>query len=305
MGAVGISPRHLLFETELLRAVDYRCGGQDGAGEQALDHEIVFPRSGSYVRRDAFGTCVADANQVLFFQRGQGFDIHHPHPGGDRSTDLALKGNAALDLVRCFDPRVEDHPERPFPPGAHTVGQAASALALSRLTAAARSGSADALRLEEATLVFLGGVLAQIFGRAAADGRSGLAASRDHRDAAARVMLLLRARLTQRLSLQDIAGQAGYSPFHLCRLFKRQTGLSIHAYRQNLRLRESLEQLVERPQRPVTEIALGLGFASHSHFCAAFQAHFATSPTEFRRRANRRALRELRKILKDTTTGLR
>jgi len=47
--------QHLLFETELLRVVDYRCRGHDGVAEQAQEHEIVLPRSGSYVRRDAAG----------------------------------------------------------------------------------------------------------------------------------------------------------------------------------------------------------------------------------------------------------
>jgi AraC-like DNA-binding protein len=292
--------QHLLFETELLRVVDYRCRGHDGVAEQAQEHEIVLPRSGSYVRRDAAGLCVADANHVLFFHRGQTFDIHHPHPGGDRSTDFALKGNAAPDLVRHFNPRVEDHWQRPFPVSGFTRRRPAMGLALSRLTAAARSAPQEPLLLEESALLLLGSILRQAFGvrQGAGVGREGESTA-DHREAAARVKLLLRQELSRKRSLQELAGQAGYSPYHLCRLFKRQTGLSIHRYLQHLRLQESLDLLVEFPQRSVAEIAHGLGFASHSHFSTAFHGHFALSPRAFRQGTNGRTLQELRKILKD------
>jgi AraC-like DNA-binding protein len=287
MVRVPAAQQHLLFETDLLRVVDYRCRGHDGVAEQALEHEIVLPRSGSYVRRDASGLCVADANYVLFFHRGQTFDIHHPHAGGDRSTDFALKGT-------------EDHWERPFPVSGFTLRRPVTGLALNRLTAAARSTQTEALLLEESALLLLGSILRQAY--TAHQGHVvGLEAvsPADHREAAARVKLLLRQELSRKLSLQELAGQAGYSPYHLCRLFKRQTGLSIHRYLQHLRLRESLDLLVEFPQRSVAEIAHGLGFASHSHFSTAFHGHFALSPRAFRQGTNGRTLQELRKILKD------
>ena len=292
--------QHLLFETDLLRVVDYRCRGRDGVGEQALEHEIVLPRSGSFVRHDTSGSNVADVNHVLFFQRGQTFDIQHPHPGGDRSTDFALKGDAALELVRHFDPRVEDYSHRPFPVGGFTLRRPVTGLALSRLTAAARSTPQPALLLEESALLLLGSILRQAYTAHQSDSVDREAGSpADHREAAVRVKLLLRQDLSRKLSLRELAGLAGYSPYHLCRLFKHQTGLSIHRYLQHLRLRESLDQLVEFPQRSVAEIAHGLGFSSHSHFSTAFHGHFALSPRAFRQRTNGRALQELRKILKD------
>src|SRR3990172_9437862 len=268
--------QHLLFETGLLRVVDYRCRGHDGVAEQAQEHEIVLPRSGSYLRRDASGHCVADANHVLFFHRGQTFDIHHPHAGGDRSTDFALKGDAALELVRHFDPRVDDHAHRPFSVGGFTLRRPVTGLALNRLTAAARSSRAEALLLEESALLLLGSILRQAYA-AHQDHVLGRDAGSpaEHREAAARVKLLLREELSRKLSLQDLPGQAGYPPYPLCRLFKRQTGLSIHRYRQHLRLCESLDLLVEFPQRSVAEIAHGLGFPTHNHFSTAFHGHFA------------------------------
>jgi AraC-like DNA-binding protein len=311
------SPQRVLFETDLLRASDYRCRGHDGRDEVAADHEIVLPRIGSYIRRDASGETVADANHVLFFHRGQSFDIHHPWVGGDRSTDFALKGEAALELVRHFDPGVADRPERPFPAGEFTLSGPGVGLALSRLTAAA---GADPLQLEEQALLLLGSLLRQVFGGSdrttpaqpdqsghpqMQNGRSAQRrATRpnghaDQHQAARRVKLLLHQGLSRPIGLKPLAQQVGYSPYHLCRIFRRQTGLTIHRYLQHLRLRESLELLVEDPQRSVAEIAVGLGFASHSHFSTAFLGAFAQSPRAFRRRVNGQRLQELRKILKD------
>jgi AraC-like DNA-binding protein len=300
MDRMSAPPQHLLFETDLLRVTDCRCAGHDGLAEVAPDHEIVLPRTGSYVRRDASGTAVADANHVLFFQRGQAYDVHHPVAGGDRSTDFALKGDTALELAGHFDPHVQDHPERPFPLGGFTLGRPSLGLALHRLTLAARAVPQDPLELEESALLLLGSLLRQAFGAAeeAAPPRGSVSAT-DHREAAGRVRLLLRQGLTRRVGLGELARQAGYSAYHLCRLFKQQTGLSIHRYLQHLRLQESLELLVEFPRRSVAEIALGLGFSSHSHFSSAFTGHFALSPRAFRRRANGHALQELRKILED------
>jgi AraC-like DNA-binding protein len=300
MGVMPGETEHVLFETELLRVVDYRCLGQDGQAEEANGHVIVMPRSGSYLRRDAFGTSLADANQALFFNRGQTYDVRHLQPGGDRSTEFGLKQDTALDLVRPFDPRVDEHHERPFPMGGFTVRRPGIGLNLSRLTLAARAGPSEGLALEEDTLLFLGSIMQEAFEARDGEGsRRAPSGSNHHPETVMRVKLLLHQGLSRKLTLRELAGQAGYSPYHLCRAFKAQTGLSIHTYLLRLRLHESLEQLVEFPRRSVTEIALSLGFASHSHFSSTFRAHFARSPRAYRAQANQRMSRELSKILKD------
>jgi AraC family transcriptional regulator len=105
---------------------------------------------------------------------------------------------------------------------------------------------------------------------------------RKQRDVLHQVKLILSQRLGERITLRDIAREVELSPYHLCRLFRRATGITLHQYRQKLLLRWSLES-VAKPHRPLVEIALDAGFSSHSHFTSAFRREFAYSPSGVRK----------------------
>jgi AraC-like DNA-binding protein len=94
------------------------------------------------------------------------------------------------------------------------------------------------------------------------------------------------------VTLDEVARRTGSSMFHLCRTFRRHTGSTLHGYRNQLRLRTALERAAT-PESDLTELALDLGFSSHSHFTAAFRKAFGISPSAFRRKATVQAMREL------------
>jgi AraC-like DNA-binding protein len=89
--------------------------------------------------------------------------------------------------------------------------------------------------------------------------------------------------LAEPLTLARVAQAVGSSVFHLCRAFKRATGSTLHGYRNELRLRRSLDLIADRP-RDLTNVALDVGFSSHSHFTQAFGELFGLTPARFRRR---------------------
>lgn len=93
---------------------------------------------------------------------------------------------------------------------------------------------------------------------------------------------LLQTRFRERLSLEDIARALYVSTFHLCRLFKQETGMPIHRYLNQLRLRAALEPVIAGTT-DLNSLALELGFSSHSHFTAAFRKEFGMSPREVRK----------------------
>lgn len=64
------------------------------------------------------------------------------------------------------------------------------------------------------------------------------------------------------------------------RLFQHEGGLG--AYIRHLRLRQAADELVHCPQRSITEIAYGLGFASSSDFTRAFRRSYDMAPRDFR-----------------------
>jgi AraC-like DNA-binding protein len=94
---------------------------------------------------------------------------------------------------------------------------------------------------------------------------------------------LLQRRFREPLRLKDIARDLYVSPYHLCRLFKEETGLSIHRYLNQLRLRQALEELA-RAETDLASLALELGFCGQSHFTRNFCKEFGVPPGVARRR---------------------
>ena len=59
-----------------------------------------------------------------------------------------------------------------------------------------------------------------------------------------------------------------------------------------MRLRTALERAAD-PGADLTDLALDLGYSSHSHFTAAFRKAFGVTPSAFRRKATGQRVREL------------
>lgn len=90
---------------------------------------------------------------------------------------------------------------------------------------------------------------------------------------------------TPRWTLHDVADAADLSPFHLARIFKAETGMTLHAYRQQLRLAMALQCLqggMPHGQVNLAELAAGLGYSSQSHMGFAFQRELGVTPAQAR-----------------------
>jgi AraC-like DNA-binding protein len=98
------------------------------------------------------------------------------------------------------------------------------------------------------------------------------------------------------LGVDDISARVHCSPGYLSRLFRRSTGFTLHEYQQQLRLRASLEMLLDSTHG-LSEVAMQLGFANHSHFTSAFRSRFAMTPTQFGREASGALVRRMLSLL--------
>jgi AraC-like DNA-binding protein len=85
-----------------------------------------------------------------------------------------------------------------------------------------------------------------------------------------------------RWTLDDVADAACCSLFHLARSFRKHTGLSLHGYRQRLRLAAALQRL-EEGERDLAALAHELGYSSQSHLGSAFAREIGVTPAEARR----------------------
>ncbi len=96
---------------------------------------------------------------------------------------------------------------------------------------------------------------------------------------------LMRARLSEDISLDELAAEARLSPFHFSRMFKRSVGVPPRVYLTQLRVEKACE-LLERTELPVTEIAREVGYSSSQVLARVFMQHKGMSPSDYRR-ANR------------------
>jgi AraC family transcriptional regulator len=89
--------------------------------------------------------------------------------------------------------------------------------------------------------------------------------------------------LGQPIKLRELAALAVISARHFERAFRQSTGFSPHAYVMDRRLHRARGLLTNRPELPIEQIALRLGFSSSSHFASAFRRQTRLTPTEFRK----------------------
>jgi AraC family transcriptional regulator len=96
----------------------------------------------------------------------------------------------------------------------------------------------------------------------------------------------IRDELHRNLSLKEIAGAVGLSPFHFSRLFKRSTGLSPHQYVMRQRV-ERARQLILRGELPLAVVATEAGFCDQSHMTLHFRRICGITPSAYAAQALR------------------
>ena len=84
---------------------------------------------------------------------------------------------------------------------------------------------------------------------------------------------------TQRLSLDEFASIAGMGRRTLTRQFRRETGMSLGIWCQQVRLLEALSRLA--CGQPVTTVAFDVGYESPSAFTAMFHRFFGVPPSRY------------------------
>lgn len=92
----------------------------------------------------------------------------------------------------------------------------------------------------------------------------------------------IEANLCNSLTLEELAGVAGFSKFHFHRIFKGILKESLLQYVNRLKVEKALNFLIYRPNMTVTEIAYQLGFTDAAIFSRAFKNYYHVSPSYYR-----------------------
>ncbi len=88
--------------------------------------------------------------------------------------------------------------------------------------------------------------------------------------------------LNLKLTGKGIATVAGLSKYHFGKAFKQSTGMTLHSYVLNRRMRRSRELLV-RSDLPLAAVAEAAGFSNQSHLTALFSTRIGMSPRAYRK----------------------
>lgn len=284
----------MISATELqagpVRVVDYRCAS--GPAERPFT-EVHQGHSVSYVRKGTFGYRVGGvshelvAGSVLVGHPGDEFVCTHDHAlCGDECLAFHLSPGF-VELVGGDRHTWRTGGLPPLP----------ELMVLGELAQAVANGQGDA-GLDEVGLWFASRFVDVVTGRQLTPGP---VAERDRRRAVEAAMWIA-AHSHEAIDLDRAAGEAALSPFHFLRVFSRALGVTPHQYLVRSRLRQAARLLAE-DDRPVTDVALEVGFADLSNFVRSFHRAAGLSPRGFRRAA-RNGLPQDRKILQDRLATL-
>ena len=188
-----------------------------------------------------------------------GYRYRMSYPSVELMQEIAasLTGNEAIGTPFFRDPVVQD------PAGAALFSAAHRLL----------EDGTDALAGEEALLRAYGHMLARHADlNVQAVGREDGPVARTRR--------AIEARYEEDLSLADLAALAGLPRHHLIRAFRRETGLTPHAYLIDVRVRRARERL--RRGESLGEVAAATGFCDQPHLTRAFKARLGVTPGAFR-----------------------
>lgn len=278
----------IVFKSDVACIATFRCPVENELFENsgpASNHLFVFPRTSTIIQHQGQQPIVSGPNLVMFYNQYDLYSRKKLSAEGDSCDWFVVSDQLLEEIVGRHDPAVVDRPGHPFT-FTSVPSDPLTYLAQRRLFHyAARSKAPDRLLVEESVLDLLGTLVARAHGGTQAHQKSGSKRSNRsrNRETVERAREFLAGHFLEALSLGEVAANAGSSMFHLCRQFRRITGLSIHQYRQRLRLFHALERL-DNGTTDLTELALDLGYSSHSHFTFTFRRTFGISPSDYRQR---------------------
>lgn len=119
-----------------------------------------------------------------------------------------------------------------------------------------------------------------------------------------RAVWFIESHFAKDISLDEIAGAAGLSRFHLSRVFGLVTGRSISAYIRGRRLSDAAYALADG-SLSILSVALEAGYGSHEAFTRAFRDQFGVTPETVRKQRHVRNIELMEPLRMDDTRLLK
>lgn len=285
-----------LFSSPIVQVGRFRCGIHDRLfrdTDVTREHCFVFPRTAVWIEHEGEKPFVADSNTIPLYNPGEPFRRRPISPAGDRTDWFSVEPPVLREVLAASDPEAADR-DRIFRLGV-VPSTPEIFLAQRQIFMRVRQAAvSDPLHIEESVLTLLSRVMAVTCGRAR------LTPTARHRDLVERAREALNRSFMRGDGLQELARAVEASAFHLCRVFARVTGETIHQYRTQLRLHRSLE-LLDGGHADILAVGLAVGYSSHSHFTRAFHTEFGITPSVYKAERSRHG--RLRASARQATFG--
>jgi len=273
VSAIGdTAAERTLWRAAGLALGEFVCPPDDRRWDELKDiggvSHVVFPQTSVAIVQVGRPQAVVNPNHVVFYNADQRFRRFVRDARGDHSYFVTLD---AANMEEAAGGRFD---------AVHCLRDPALHLRIRLLVHHLHAGSTDAVAVEET----VEDVLTAALDAARSDDhpRGGRSRTRTaHRRLVDDAKAVLGARAVDHLSLVDLARELHVSRFHLVRVFRRETGTTIAAYRTQLRVRAAIERLLAGGDDLAT-IAADCGFASHSHLTDTFRRTLGTPPSRLR-----------------------
>ncbi|MHB1058465.1 MAG: helix-turn-helix transcriptional regulator [Rhodanobacter sp.] len=271
---------HFMVIDHVCRQPRVDCGGPQADGSA----RFIFTRRGSFAMHVGSRTFLARPGQALLLQKGVEYRVSHPDTDScDCCTDVWID-DAALDMLGLGG--IIAAPGREF---GHDLQFQKTHVEM--LLGLRRGDGVAPGEAEEALFDTLDCLLRCFAPRRGHSRRNGAARQ------VARVEEAIIGSTGENLDVRTLAGLAGCSPFHLCRIFRHWTGQSLRQFRLQQRLGTALGRLGEG-EDDLAALACDVGFSSHSHMTEAFRRSLGASPSELREDLRHSDLTRLRRRLR-------
>ena len=288
--AVGVSVDPL-FSTEIFRVGRWRCvvGASESTAVQSQRWPMMsFTHVGAFVVHSGGRSAVIDPTCTLLVNPGSPYRMSRHFGERSHGAYVLVRPDVFAEVARSEAPDAGGGFAEIDGPSS-TKSYLLHRSLLDRLDS---EPAPDALEIDEMAMA----LVEAAFRPQRRDGGT----SRRQRARIDRARAVILENLAEPMKLDDIARAVGLSPFHLCRVFRRTTGRTLHQYRTALRLRVAVDRLGD-PDIDLASLSLELGYSSHSHFTAAFRKEFGVSPSKIR---GREKAVELRRLVREWDAAL-
>lgn len=259
-----------LARTRGVSIVDVRCHWHAGARmrERFQSFGLSLVRRGLFVRHVRHGEQVGDSTTVFFEQPGREQLVSHPSTIPGSTTVIVMSAEAMARYTGDLT-----MPDRPIPinPDVHVEH--------ATLLADLRSGI-DEAEIDARLTWLIGGLV-----ETGSPGRltsSRPATERSHQRIVDHVREVIAADPAV-LDLRSLAAELGHTPFHVSRVFRRVTGVTLIEHRNNIRVALAIDRLAEG-QEPLARLAAELGFCDQSHLSRVLRRSVQQTPGRLRDR---------------------